>query len=537
MQRQDQAKTSQEEPEIDKQVTDAFMADPQEEQSKTDVQPSSIETRQDQLETTEQSSDLLLTEKDQQSIALNVSPTQKSEQTGFDWLAMGIVIVVAGLFALTARFNSQPASSFLPEAVLSATGCGLLVTALRKLRTKRGAGLLEAALGGFFMALFQFAVSLTYPDIVNFLQENSLAAHGYYTAWGLVGAFATVFSLIGAAIGHLAFAPLRPLTKVRNTHLENDGIEAEDDELAEYENDQEEPEYDDLEELKAEMSETTNDGEEVADNEDVKDAEHKPDMGHETDSEAAYEEEEEAEESEDENADETNERVALSNQARRSFANAAVAVLLLALLPMVVGYVFAAAYDFTLNSEQIAPGLYPTLRVLSSLLPWQIATPIDLSTINGPASIFELLWRIPNFPGNPTIFDVQALEAFIFNGSALALILTTMYEHGSTDTQSQAPWRIFLLLEGLMGLFLTLPSDLWLLQGLKGVLQFQSIAIALRTLQLLDPTMFVLNAITGPVVCILIGLIVRRQYHLWTMPQENESESSTDDSKDGFANE
>src|SRR4051794_32666832 len=76
----------------------------------------------------------------------------------FDWPALVAALAVAAFFALTARFNSQPSPSYIPAAVFGATGCGLLVTAIHKLRRLPGAGLLEAGLGGFGMALFQFAV-------------------------------------------------------------------------------------------------------------------------------------------------------------------------------------------------------------------------------------------------------------------------------------------------------------------------------------------------------------------------------------------
>src|SRR5579871_2098684 len=84
----------------------------------------------------------------------------------FDWFALGVVLIVAALFALAARFNAQPPTSLTPIAVLSATGCGLLVTAIRKLRTPLHPGLREAALGGLFLALFQFIAALSYPNVV-----------------------------------------------------------------------------------------------------------------------------------------------------------------------------------------------------------------------------------------------------------------------------------------------------------------------------------------------------------------------------------
>ena len=77
------------------------------------------------------------------------SSKPQSQESNFDWTALGIVILIAAFFAITARLHAQPATSFVPTVVLSATGCGLLVTSLRKLRTSKGVGLREAALGGF----------------------------------------------------------------------------------------------------------------------------------------------------------------------------------------------------------------------------------------------------------------------------------------------------------------------------------------------------------------------------------------------------
>src|SRR5260370_2293736 len=84
----------------------------------------------------------------------------------FDWFAIGVVLLIAALFALAARLSPQPATSLAPAAVLSATGCGLLVTALRKLHTSSLPGLFEAALGGLFLALFQFIAAIPYPNLV-----------------------------------------------------------------------------------------------------------------------------------------------------------------------------------------------------------------------------------------------------------------------------------------------------------------------------------------------------------------------------------
>src|SRR5947208_4125040 len=128
-----------------------------------------------------------------------------------DWFAIGVVLLIAGLFALAARLNSQPATSLAPVAVLSATGCGLLVTALRKLHTSSRPGLFEAALGGLFLALFQFIAAITYPNVVYALSLAYDERLGFLTTWALIAVFSIIFSMVGAALGHLAFAPLRPL--------------------------------------------------------------------------------------------------------------------------------------------------------------------------------------------------------------------------------------------------------------------------------------------------------------------------------------
>jgi hypothetical protein len=129
---------------------------------------------------------------------------------GFDWLALGVVLLIAAIFALTARLNTPPAPSFIPSTIFSATGCGLLITALRKIRNIRGLGLIEAALGGFSMALFQLAVAFTYPEIFTTITTVPQVGHLFLLTWGLVGLTAIVLSLAGATLGHLAFAPLRP---------------------------------------------------------------------------------------------------------------------------------------------------------------------------------------------------------------------------------------------------------------------------------------------------------------------------------------
>src|SRR5579864_827872 len=109
------------------------------------------------------------------------SPTAK--RGGFDRLALSTVILIAAIFSIAGRLYSQPTTSLVPIAVLSASGCGLLITALRKLRTSKGAGLLEAALAGLFVATFQFLAALSYPGVTPSLGNEQLAGPGFFTTW------------------------------------------------------------------------------------------------------------------------------------------------------------------------------------------------------------------------------------------------------------------------------------------------------------------------------------------------------------------
>src|SRR2546429_7743610 len=156
----------------------------------------------------EQSPDKLQTVQPTKSVP---SRTPAARIREFDWLAIGVVLLIAGLFALAARLNPHPATSLAPAAVLSATGCGFLVTALRKLHTSSRPGLFEAALGGLFLALFQFMAAITYPNVVYALSLAYDERLGFLTTWALIAVFSVIFSMVGAALGHLAFAPLRPL--------------------------------------------------------------------------------------------------------------------------------------------------------------------------------------------------------------------------------------------------------------------------------------------------------------------------------------
>ncbi len=338
----------------------------------------------------EQSSDKLQTVQPTKSVP---SRTPAARIREFDWLAIGVVLLIAALFALAARLNPHPETSLTPAAVLSATGCGLLVTALRKLHTSSRPGLFEAAVGGLFLALFQFMAAITYPNVVYALSLAYDERLGFLTTWALIAAFSIIFSILGATLGHLAFAPLRPLPTRTNT----------------------------LQPLPA-------------------------DAGREEPVPPA--------------------------RSQHSLVSYLISVLLLGLAPTLVAYVFSAAFDYMLRANLFFPGPYPTLRLLSTMLPWQIPIPFNLSSSDPNSLIFLLwqLWRIPLFLGNPTMFDVQALEPYVFNGAALGFLLLTMRDQHTRS--NQAP-------------------------DASG-----------RPLSLSWPT-FILNLVTGPLVCVGIGIFLR----------------------------
>jgi len=419
-------------------------------------------------------------------------------RAGFDWPALVAALVIAAFFALTARFNSQPSPSYIPAAVFSATGCGLLVMAVRKLRRRTGVGLREAALAGFGMALFQFAITFTYPGVPTTVTTAPEYGRAFLITWGLVALFATLLSLAGAAIGYLAFAPARPLPERITASPNND----EEDELEESEE----------EKVETEQSTTL-----TSTTEHVEAA---PEEEADRDVQVNQQDDTEQDEQEGHALPDTAE---IPAQPQRSLVSYVITVLLLGLLPMMIGYVFAAIYDFvmqTINVDQISPALYPTLSLLGGLLPWRLAAPINLSSINGSFIVFTLLWRIPDSVlGNPNLFDVQTLEPFVFNAAGLAILLIIMYGSTSQHRRQAAPWGLFLFLQALLGLILILPANLWMLRGLEGVLQLGNQAVQLPTFHLLDPTLFLLNLLTGALFCVLVGLIVRRQYQLWTTPR------------------
>jgi hypothetical protein len=388
-----------------------------------------------------------------------------------------VVLLIAGLFALAARLNPQPATSLAPAAVLSATGCGLLVTAIRKLHTSSRPGLFEAALGGLFLALFQFMAAITYPNVVYALSLAYDERLGFLTTWALIAVFSVIFSMVGAALGHLAFAPLRPLPTRTTNRLQPPQANASGEER--------ESSAPEVEEVQG--SRPGDITEEAAEEQDIEPVP------------AA-------------------EPVHLA-RSQRSLVSYLISVLLLGLAPTLVGYVFSAAFDYSLRANLFFPGPYPTLRLLSTMLPWQIPIPFSLSGSDPNSLIFLLwqLWRIPLFLGNPTMFDVQALEPYVFNGAALGLLLLTMSDQNTRSNQgrdtSSRPvllsWPTYLLLESVLGILLVLPADLWIVRGLQGLLQVQIFAFPIRTLYILDQFTFILNLVTGPLVCVGIGILLR----------------------------
>jgi hypothetical protein len=415
------------------------------------------------------------------------APTPAPGAREFDWFAIGVVILIAALFALAARLSPQPATSLTPAAVLSATGCGLLVTALRKLHTSSRPGLFEAALGGLFLALFQFIAAITYPNVVYALGLAYDERLGFFTTWALIAVFSIIFSMVGASLGHLAFAPLRPLPAATKTHTRQP--------------------------LPAKASPEARESTAAA-KEDVRAGDVTEDAGKESANESNHSEIEE----QDIQPAPVPELVHPVS-AQRSLVSYLISVLLLGLAPTLVGYVFSAAFDYMLQANLFFPGPYPTLRLLSTMLPWQIPIPFSIGSSDPGSLTFLLwqLWRIPLFLGNPGMFDLQALEPYVFNGAALGLLLLTMRDQNTrgnpaSDTSSRfvsLGWPTYLLLEIVLGILLVLPADLWIVRGLQGLLQGQIFAVQIRTLYILDQLTFMLNLVTGPLVCVGIGILLR----------------------------
>ena len=472
------------------------------------ILPEGVIDHQEDTPSTENSSSRAEEQASSDTSLSALAETSAQAQGGrFDWPALLSALAVAAFFALTARFNSQPSPSYIPAAVFTATGCGLLVTAIHKLRRRPGAALLEAGLSGFGMALLQFLVALTYPSVWTTVTTIPDYGRAFILTWGLIAFFAVVLSLAGATIGHLAFTPLRPLP-ARATKQRDEDDEAEEE-------DEQQEDTDEADDADASIEQNAS-----------------AQVSSRTETEDAVDDEEELEDEGEVDDEEDHASLAAAvAQPQRPLINYAITVLLLGLLPMMAGYVFAASYDFLMNAinvNAISPALYPTLGLLSGLLPWRFAVPINLSGQNGAFIVFTMLWRVPDSVlGNPNLFDVQALESLVFSAAGLALLLITMYSSDNRIAQRRsAPWSAFLFLEALLGLILILPANLWLLRGLEGVFQMGGIVAALPTMQLLNPLLFTLNLVTGILFCLIIGLIVRRQYQLWTTPRVKALQSS-----------
>jgi hypothetical protein len=418
---------------------------------------------------------------------IQTSSDQYARRREFDWLALGVALLIAGLFAAAGRVSPQPATSLVPVAVLSATGCGLLITALRKLHTSQRPGLLEAGMGGLFLALFQFIAAISYPNVIYTLSQAPDQRTGFLSTWGLIGICSIVFSIIGATLGHLAFAPLRPLPAkqlaVQAAPASEEGV-----------NEKHTPAGDDME------ASAIDDSEEVLDD-DVADGDLEM-------------EDLEDEATETEQAEIVDTAAGEINKATRRHALVGylITAVLLGFAPTIAGYVFSAVFDYMLHANLFFSGPYPTLRLLSALLPWQVPLPF-IATANDPnAFIFQLwlLWRIPLFLGNPAMFDIQALEPYVFNGAALALLLLTTWQIDADGSNARLKlrWPVLLVLEIALGLLLVLPADLLISRGLRGLLQDQILAIPIRTLYILNPLTFTLNLLFGPLVCGGIGLLL-----------------------------
>ncbi len=384
-----------------------------------------------------------------------VRPTRR-----FDWPAVGMVVILGAIFAALAHTSAQPYTSLVPAAVLSATGCGLLITGTRKLRTFKGAGIREAALGGLLLALLQFVSALSFPGVTRGLSTDPTSQAGFFTTWVLVALFTVLFSIVGAALGHMIFAPPRPLPpRVRGKGRPALHVHRADEEES--------------------------------------------DAGEDEDLFESPQSADEREASEDATLPEAVETGVEQAQPAHSRLSNAISIVLLGLAPFLAAYVFAAAFDVALNANRYDSGPFPTLRLLSALLPWQVALPVDLQSLN-----LILSWRIPFLPGNPGAFDIQALEPLVLNAAGVGCALLAVFRLEKSRGQAllRSARRNALLMEALLGLILVLPANLWIAFGLHGLLQLPAIAVPLRTLQLLNPLTFTLNLITAPLVCIIAGL-------------------------------
>ncbi|HEV2579754.1 MAG TPA: hypothetical protein VGT44_02785 [Ktedonobacteraceae bacterium] len=440
----------------------------------TTSKTASVDTMQDELHANEESAD---------KAVISVLKRSGDNRGGFDWLALSISVLIAAIFSVAGRLYAQPTTSLVPVAVLSASGCGLLITALRKLRTSKGSGVLEAALAGLCVALLQFLAALSYPGVEPSLGNEQLAGPGFFSTWGLIAIFAVLFSMIGATLGHLAFAPLRPLpakngrqqSRTQAQHVHTNLVD-EDTQASQEQQTQEAP-------LEVDAA---------------------PSLAQDTPVEVHEETDHESEQIDEGEASPS----AQSAASQRTLVSYAITVLMLGFIPMLAGYVFAAAFDFTLSRNGYAPGPFPTLRLLSSLLPWQVPDPVALQGTGSVSVTLSLLWRIPLFFGNPTPFDAQALEPYIFNAAGLGTFLVISLKRENTSIPFKLLWGKLALFEALLGLAIVLPAAFWMLQGLQGVFEFHTVVIALGTLRLLDTPNVVLDLLTSLLVCIVTGILV-----------------------------
>ena len=86
-----------------------------------------------------------------------------------------------------------------------------------------------------------------------------------------------------------------------------------------------------------------------------------------------------------------------------------------------------------------------------------------------------------------------------------------MYQQSArrANQLSDPGWAALLSLEAALGLILVLPANLWVLRGLEGLIQFHDIVIPIRTISILNQLTFTLNLITGPLVCVGLGVALR----------------------------
>ena len=168
-------------------------------------------------------------------------------------------------------------------------------------------------------------VGLTYPGVFDSISNSQITGKDFLITWILIAGFSMIFSLAGAALGHLSFAPLRPMPARSSSR---DSIEEEAVNISSKHID---------EQSTIEVN---------ADDIPVENLTEKP----------------------------------FSQTSQPSMFSSFLTILIIGLSPIVAAYIFSAGYDFILSLNQFVPGPYPTLRILSALLPWQIPIPIDLNS-------------------------------------------------------------------------------------------------------------------------------------------------------------